>query len=551
VLLTLQGRPGKLTSSDLALFQHSMIQAYNMVVNCGSSNSSYLVAANAFIRLEQVNITSNTVHIISSSSTTTTSLNFTQDFTLVAATTGDCRGCKTNNTSSLSFQLLSGVTTTTTSRQRHRGLLQRTRRTLQQASGSLSKQSLAGSDGGAASLNKAVTAPVTKKNPLPVICTCSVPTKSLFLHTMNTLVPLPTSIDKVLDISNYKPNATTTTTTTTNSTSNATTTNSTFNACPGVINFTTYLTLDFAAGSEDTFDATNLPLQYQLLQQAVVNAYNVAKGLNASGMVCDPQFTVLVNATVIVTPDSGYGVTGLNRRRRRRHLTNSYTTTGTALTFVVQGKCRGCSNNVSLFSDPVTTGITADEYQLALNDQLAPLIASGSITIVGDAEDSLQVVPVTCAAQVNLFHAVASVSYAGNASDLSSDQLDLLGQLFQSTYNTLAQDRCDPLFRTINSVQYVGVAPSTNSSSRRHLKSSSSGSGNERSYIILVDGRCRGCSSSTALFNDASGRRRLRPSFQPELAPESSEGDTISHHVWQEPQEERALQQNATDQCYC
>jgi hypothetical protein len=584
IVLTLQGRPDELTEADMDILQLSFLQVYNMLsLQCGGDKP---VVTGAFLRLEQVQITNHvqgvaTIRPAPSSVANTT----TQEFVLVATVNGICRGCQTTP-----FQLWREMT----SRNRERGLMQQQQQQQQQQRQqetrriSSSKYSLSGNRGGAAGVNKGSVP--AKKMPFPLLeCNCLVPFKSSLIQTLNTLAPLPKSVKRVIDLDQFNPIA----------------------SCPNERNFSTFLTLDFTPGQQAALNITNINTQYQQLEQAVVIAYNEANAALIAAGICDPTFTVLTSALLVVSPSSGYGPTGLNRR-----LTSS--TPDSSYTFQMSGRCRGCSDNTPLYNDassgnrrrlqhlkvgqhyqggapqpedswmaygrfdprtsrslqssrnlPVINNEcycpvnatqfqrpTMAQYQQALNDQLQAAQATGAVTIVSSVQNTLQVNPVNCSSQVVTFETEVAIDVSGNASSLTSSQLSALGQAFQDSYNTLAQQNCDPLFRTIESVQVVGIEPS---GTRRDLSDFDVRHRQETvsllhlsTLLLRISGRCRGCTQSTALFNDVVHTTRLLTSFM--VSTETSFKLEIDNdNDLGVSNGQRVLQQvtNQTDQCYC
>ncbi len=574
IVLTLQGRPGKLTAFDMETLQRSFLQAYNMLsLPCGGAISP--ITTGAFLRLQQVEITNHVQGVSTTSPAPSVSSSTTQQFTLFATIEGVCRGCQTP------FQLWRE----TPSRNRKLMLLQEQTRRITSQEAASSKLSLSENQGGAAGVNR--DAAPAKKMPLPLECNCLVPFKSSLIQTLNTKVLLPRSVEKVLDLDQFNPITT----------------------CPNERNFTSFLTIDFMPGQQNPLNVTNIATQYLQLQQAVVNAYNDANNVLNTGNVCDPTFTVVTSALVVVSPSSGYGPTGLNRRLTSSKPDSSYT-------FQMSGRCRGCSDSTAMYNDasgrrrlqhlnvgqhyqggapfqddrwteysrfdrrptrslrfsrqlPIIAGDcfcpvtatqfrrpTATEYLQALNDQLQVFHATGALTIVGAAQTTLQVNPVNCSAQVSLFKTEVTIDVSGNASSLTSAQLTTLGQAFQDTYNALALQTCDPLFRTIESVQVLGIEPSGN---RRDLsqdldfehRQDMSSLQDLSTLLLLVNCRCRDCPQSTALFNGAVAQGRLLRSVM--ISPERSVKLGNTGAAGSKAQRPRLLQQvtNQTDQCYC
>jgi Fe-S cluster biogenesis protein NfuA len=554
ILVTFLGRPGSVSDADVDKLQNHLVQAYNQAAACHN-------AFGGFRRLRRAKILRNQITSFGSSSPQTPSAELTQNFTVTATVQGECRGCKASP-----FRLFSD-----------------------------------------------------KSTPRRMHCVCPIPLKSSILHFFNRFVRyspseirrmktvLPSSIDLLEDITELE----------------------SYSPCnPTEDTFHTFITIDF---TEETLNITDQS-QNPILEQAVLQSYN---NLNALGTadVCDNFFVTITDVQVVVSPKTaGYGLTSMNRRNlkqsaavstkdfifsitgkcrgclgnppslfddvsgRRRHLnqwpmtimeekqqSHQQTTqaqhdvsdVSSAMLWldsrrlpVVSGGCY-CPVYATQFRRP-----TQSEFVNSLNIRLRLLEAANLINIVGAATETLQDVPVNCSSEENFFNDTVGVTlggYALNSTNLSSTQEAQLTQAFITSYNSLAQQYCDPLFRTIYSVQLEEVIQSrrvlcekegmrTRSGNNRLLAPSSAhGSASkptgvsEATFVFSVTGHCRGCPSSTPLFNDAIvAGRMLDYLFVIKETPTTSREHAKATSQQGGNERLRQLQEtNLTAECYC
>jgi Leucine-rich repeat (LRR) protein len=131
-------------------------------------------------------------------------------------------------------------------------------------------------------------------------------------------------------------------------------------------------------------------------------------------------------------------------------------------------------------------------------------------------EDTIEV---NCSGEINNFQADLIVDFFGNQSLASDQEIDILEQAFQNTYNDLNTlsntGTCDLYFRQITSVTFSRADEITRRS-RRSLRRDVPGLNVNQgfspffSYYARASGKCRGCPGNTQLFNDAGRRRELQ-----------------------------------------
>ncbi len=556
ILLTIQGRPGQLHDADIKLLQTSLMAAYNKIALCSNG---------AGLHLTQVSILRNAVDSFGATIAPTASDNITQLFTVIATTQGTGVGSQ-----AVPFRLFSpSIPSTPSGQQRQRRRRQQRYRGLQEISSNVFVH------GGAAGLQKEKGK--TPPKAIPTMCSCPVPSESTFLQIWNQgLTKLP-SVDTIIvditELSSYTPCA------------------------PIETAFETTLAVDFGSLAILSNETDYLSIQYGLLEHVVLQTYNDINALN-TGDICDPLFIIMTNVTLISAPGSNSGSTGLNRRL----------VTSGGFIFNVTGTCRGCSaTRPPLFDNEASRRIlkselttfpttrkesttvevaplppfqprrripvvedacycpvgatefrrpTQSEFFQALNSRLGILGSKGAgvISVVSTAQTSFQVQPVNCSSSVDFFTTFLTVDVTANEENGAITQNDgiLLGQSIQGSYNGLAQQLCDPLFRTVQSVDLVESANSRRVLFERGLAKSNRTLSQTLSFSVR--GRCRGCTTTTPLFNDLTGR------FLGELVATSNEGqvlptrhskDAAAHHEIR--RQHRRLQQgsNQTSQCFC
>lgn len=123
-----------------------------------------------------------------------------------------------------------------------------------------------------------------------------------------------------------------------------------------------------------------------------------------------------------------------------------------------------------------------------------------------------------CPAVEVQFETFVAVTYTGGnvtnttASTNTTTQNQLLAQSVLETYNDAnalnTAGVCDTQYHSLTSIQVIAATTTAIPSSRRTLAKFNF-LNFKRNFIFLIRGTCRGCTSSTALFDDVVGRRRL------------------------------------------
>jgi hypothetical protein len=291
------------------------------------------------------------------------------------------------------------------------------------------------------------------------------------------------------------------------------------------------------AGNPD--DATSD--QLLALEQAFLESYNSANSLSSG--ICDTLFRVLTNVTINV--DGSYS----SSRRLKQELTKKKFT----FQFRVIGSCRYCAKSTNLFyndalrrtllvaedeslpralqvnsssssspSDdclcPVNTterSPTVDEFFTSFNSTVSELREAGTLTFIESIVGApVEIDPVECSAEVNSFETAIALEVSGNPDAITENEKRSLEAAFETTYNTLIQGYCDPLFRNVAEVTISPAGASGSNSTtekdgarfRRKIQKSTT-MAKKFTFLFRIKGICRGCPKETKLFNDALRRQ--------------------------------------------
>jgi hypothetical protein len=268
--------------------------------------------------------------------------------------------------------------------------------------------------------------------------------------------------------------------------------------------------------------------QLQVLGQAFTGTYNQLNAYNSE--LCDPLFRFVNGTGVQIQP--GFGRRFLSKSSSSS--SNKYVGTVSSF-FSASGSCRGCPKQTPLFNDAVNKGRrfleeephrslqdscachsgaelnppSPQDFLTAFSDTVQQLIASGALTFVVGVLDISSLDPISCDTSVSDFESNLVVNIEGDSSMINDNDLEVLGQVFTESYNSVnaySSQICDPQFKLLDDSS-VAIAPDLLNTSNRMLGSTKV----KLTSSIKVTGTCRGCSSSSSLYNDAAGRRSLLP----------------------------------------
>lgn len=126
--------------------------------------------------------------------------------------------------------------------------------------------------------------------------------------------------------------------------------------------------------------------------------------------------------------------------------------------------------------------------------------------------DTLQEVP--CSDQINTFETRVALEYIGNPDAVTDVEVILTQNGFGKTYNKLAENFCDPLFRNVTNATVVAVQRDGDDKDNIEF----SGFEPEKfRFVMAVSATCRNCRRNTPLFDDAVDANRRRVALQGSL----------------------------------
>jgi hypothetical protein len=527
------------------LLQQLVLQAYNEAVNCGSGGGPY----DPFLSLTQVVITTDPLNGLIG----TAAALATQQFNLYATWTGQCRGCQATPFNVLQIDVPVS--------DQGRKLLKQQRQSVLQQENETATPTVVVDTTHLHQQQRSLQQTSTRT----AACNCSVPLESAFLAYFNNhFVPffLSFAIDSLVSVTQLEQ----------------------VSCSPTINTFDTYLSLQFGAGPGFT-NAAALITQLPFVSQITTLAYNDANTNSLTN--CDLNFVTVSDTVQMILP------LGSNINNRRHLATVTASVASITAVVKVPVVCRGCSVSVSLLNDvsgrrrrrarkarrlhqqpnnsvvindydheiydmndihrklpiingncycPVSTNTTTpsgrtstQHYLQVLNDFLQILGPQGAglITVVSSALDAVQVEPVNCTNNVTDLNMTVTLALNGSSTSINDGGADFLQQAFLNTYNDLAQHYCDPYHRRVDLAKLLQDQPPTGVN-----------------MTMAVTGSCRGCPSSTPLFNDVSGRRHLgREQEQKEEGSMStSSGLPVS---WEKKENLNQRQLQSGGLCFC
>jgi hypothetical protein len=264
------------------------------------------------------------------------------------------------------------------------------------------------------------------------------------------------------------------------------------NCSSEIINFQADLIVDFFGNQSLASD-----LEISILEQAFQDTYNNLNLLNNTKM-CDLYFRQITSVTFSRADEIA------RRRSLRRNVPGLIVNVGGSPFFSyharASGKCWGCPENTQLFNDAgrrrelqtVTERLlqgsfvlldaspaddqcscpvqveeyrppTQEEFLTAFNHTVQSLKASQQIDFVESVTEVIELEEVDCSAESVIFTAEVYINLTVNDSDNWTSQE--IQELDVDSYNDLADNRCDPQFRTLLNatiIDYKTMTPSWN-----------------------------------------------------------------------------------------
>jgi hypothetical protein len=198
----------------------------------------------------------------------------------------------------------------------------------------------------------------------------------------------------------------------------------------------------------------------------------------------------------------------------------------------VTGTCRGCQSNFGLFdqmssrrklqateeedstsaqleldfltvtgscfcpSDAIKATPSEEVIVKAFGETIEELKEQGLIDFIDEVQELEEVAVVQCVVDTNGFETTLSIDFFAYFDRITSNDLEAIATTFNTTYNVLAQDYCDALFRRslgVGSMQYEQISrPDEFGISRVR-------------FMLTIDGQCRDCQDNDPLLGGDDG----------------------------------------------
>eukprot|EP00543_Licmophora_paradoxa_P003147 CAMPEP_0202455470 /NCGR_PEP_ID=MMETSP1360-20130828/12997_1 /ASSEMBLY_ACC=CAM_ASM_000848 /TAXON_ID=515479 /ORGANISM="Licmophora paradoxa, Strain CCMP2313" /LENGTH=873 /DNA_ID=CAMNT_0049075061 /DNA_START=128 /DNA_END=2749 /DNA_ORIENTATION=- len=213
------------------------------------------------------------------------------------------------------------------------------------------------------------------------------------------------------------------------------------------------------------------------------------------------------------------------------------------------GMCR-CSPEAAIQTraGPTRAGPSADEFTAAYDESVGALSASGELPNIAGIINVEELEVVDCPSDIQILTSTLFVGFGVGENSPTGEDVTQLEGSFGSSYNEATNSRCDEQFRTVSSTSFTVQAfrrRLLGSPSEENIEDPSNYVGGAKIHRLLdervtvdyqadVNGTCSRCSSSTTLFDDSRGRRRL-----------SSSGSSFSRRSMSR------RMQTSGDSCFC
>jgi len=141
---------------------------------------------------------------------------------------------------------------------------------------------------------------------------------------------------------------------------------------------------------------------------------------------------------------------------------------------------------------------TEEGYAANLDLKVKTAALPGIVAVTGVAE----VREIDCPVALDVFTAEAIIPGSGDPDNIQTSELDLMGDTFKQTYNSLAFESCDPTFRRIEIATFTVDNTGADAFDGRRLQKKT----RPIRFRVAVSGLCKSCQSKSLLFNDAVRR---------------------------------------------
>ena len=332
--------------------------------------------------------------------------------------------------------------------------------------------------------------------------------------------------------------------------------------------------VEFMIAGNETRNVTEQ--ERQTLEEAFRASYNALNSLNNE--TCDPFFREIIDVELSEKTDVTFN---------RRHLlptaqddsmadsnvpVHNTPVRPTVFLLNVRGNCRGCRRDARLYDEglrrrsliglhnsragerqlqglnenPPTTddcvcavqpeefrAPTREEFIAVYNNTISTLVDAGELQFVEAVAEVVEVDQVECPNEVSNFTTTMFFDLAGFPAKMNASEEALIVDSFVFVYNSIVEEFCDPLFRTVTNANVVQLLDATGNPINDENPASPDVNVNY-TVVFQAEGRCRECPPNSNLFDDGTfpGQRRL-----------SLQGRRPGHRM------SRRMEQEST--CYC
>ena len=332
--------------------------------------------------------------------------------------------------------------------------------------------------------------------------------------------------------------------------------------------------VEFMIAGNETRNVTEQ--ERQTLEEAFRASYNALNSLNNE--TCDPFFREIIDVELSEKTDVTFN---------RRHLlptaqddsmadsnvpVHNTPVRPTVFLLNVRGNCRGCRRDARLYDEglrrrsliglhnsragerqlqglnenPPTTddcvcavqpeefrAPTREEFIAVYNNTISTLVDAGELQFVEAVAEVVEVDQVECPNEVSNFTTTMFFDLAGFPAKMNASEEALIVDSFVFVYNSIVEEFCDPLFRTVTNANVVQLLDVAGNPINDENPASPDVNVNY-TVVFQAEGRCRECPPNSNLFDDGTfpGQRRL-----------SLQGRRPGHRM------SRRMEQEST--CYC
>jgi hypothetical protein len=193
----------------------------------------------------------------------------------------------------------------------------------------------------------------------------------------------------------------------------------------------------------------------------------------------------------------------------------------------IRSTCIGCLKGTALFgNDAIQRHLlagacvcpvgaephvpTTAEFQIAYNETVQQLKASQQIRSIDAFSEAIELEEVKCSSNVSILSSEVSLTVSVESLDLTAQDIKALEQAFVESYNNLADNACDPKFRTVINATLLEVTEASQSSNRRLMNQRPTSKPTSSANLKFIPKYfCRDCDKGTNLFRNGNDAPRL------------------------------------------